>query len=208
MILAFDAASGRVAAALVAGGRVLARREEAMARGQAERLLPLLEETLAAGGAAWRDLDALAVSVGPGDFTGVRVSVAAARGLALGLGAPAVGVSRLEALAAGRAGPVLVAVDARREMVCAQVFRDGARAGPAALVPRAGLAAMAPPGAALLGAAATPGTPEAAEAPDPAALAAIAAGRLGADPPPPAPIYLRPPDAAPGEAAPALIDDV
>lgn len=196
-----------MAAALVAGGRVAARREEAMATGQAERLLPLLEETLAAGGAVWAGLDAVAVCVGPGDFTGVRVSVAAARGLALGLGAPAIGVSRLEALVAGRPGVVLAAVDARRDMAVAQAFRDGAPLGPAALVPRAELAAMAPPGAALIGAAAPAGTPEAAETPDAAAIAAIAATRLGADLPPPAPIYLRPPDAAPGEAAPVLLDD-
>lgn len=207
LILAFDAASGRCAAALLAGGRVLASRiEEEAGRGQAERLLPLLETVLAEGGATWPDLDAVAVSTGPGDFTGVRVAVAAARGLALALGKPAIGVSRLEALAAGRPGPALVAVDARRDMVAAQAFRDGAPLAPPALVARDALAALAPPGAALLGAAAPPGAPEAAEAPDPAALARLAAARLDAPGPPPAPIYLRPPDAAPGEPAPAILD--
>ena len=66
-----------------------------MAKGQAERLMPMLEELLAEAGIAWRIFAPLAVGTGPGNFTGVRISVAAARGLALGLGIPAIGVTRL-----------------------------------------------------------------------------------------------------------------
>ncbi|MEM1233133.1 MAG: tRNA (adenosine(37)-N6)-threonylcarbamoyltransferase complex dimerization subunit type 1 TsaB [Pseudomonadota bacterium] len=91
-ILAFDTSAAHVAAALLLEGRIIARVED-MARGQAERLIPLLEDVLAEGGIAWPNLDALGVGVGPGNFTGIRISVAAARGLALGLGIPAVGVS-------------------------------------------------------------------------------------------------------------------
>ena len=59
-----------------------------MARGQAERLVPMLEEMLAEAGLGWRDLDALGVCTGPGNFTGIRISVSAARGLALALDVP------------------------------------------------------------------------------------------------------------------------
>lgn len=85
-----------------------------MAKGQAERLIPLLEEVLAEAGLTWRDLDALAVGTGPGNFTGVRIAVSAARGLALGLAIPAIGVTTLDALAHGLPRPLVVAEDARR----------------------------------------------------------------------------------------------
>jgi tRNA threonylcarbamoyl adenosine modification protein YeaZ len=187
---------------------VLARREAPADDGRAERLLSFLAATLEAAGVGWADLGAVAVCVGPGDFTGVRVGVAAARGLALGLGVPAVGVTRLEALAAGRAGSALVAVDARRGAVCAQAFRDGAPLGSPVLVPRDALAALTPAGAVRLGAAADPGGPDAGEAPDPVALARVAAARLAGPVAPPAPFYLRPPDASPpSEPAPTLLDD-
>ena len=104
LILAFDTSAARCAAALVSGGRVLAARDEAMDRGQAERLLPMLEAMLAEAGVGWAALDGLAVCTGPGNFTGLRIAVAAVRGLALALGVPAVGVTAFEALAAP-AGP-------------------------------------------------------------------------------------------------------
>lgn len=178
-----------------------------MERGQAERLLPKLAETLAEAGAAWGDLTALAVCTGPGNFTGLRIAVAAARGLALALGRPAIGVTRLEALAEGRAGSVLVAIDARGGAAYAQRFLDGAPLEPPMLIERAALAALAP-GALRLGAAATPGAADAGDRADPAALARIAANRLGSAQPPPAPLYLRPPDAAPAaDPAPLILDD-
>ncbi|MEM9972140.1 MAG: tRNA (adenosine(37)-N6)-threonylcarbamoyltransferase complex dimerization subunit type 1 TsaB, partial [Pseudomonadota bacterium] len=80
------------------GGEIVASRHEDMAKGQAERLIPMLEEVLADVGAAWEELDAIGVGVGPGNFTGVRIAVSAARGLAMGLGVPAVGVTAFEAL--------------------------------------------------------------------------------------------------------------
>ncbi len=92
-ILAFDSSGPWCTAALQIGGRIVASRYEEMAKGQAERLMPMLEEVLAEEGAVWEELDAIGVGVGPGNFTGVRIAVSAARGLALGLGIPAVGVS-------------------------------------------------------------------------------------------------------------------
>ena len=106
-----------------------------MEKGQAERLMPMLEEVLAEGGIDWRDLKALAVGTGPGNFTGVRIAVAAARGLSLGLGIPAVGVTRLEALAYGLPRPLTVIEDARRGEVYVQLFTAGG-AGPAHLATR------------------------------------------------------------------------
>jgi tRNA A37 threonylcarbamoyladenosine modification protein TsaB len=191
LILAFDTSAAQCAAALLSGDRVLARRDEAMGRGQAERLLPMLEEMLAEAGVGWADLDGLAVCTGPGNFTGLRVGVAAARGLALALDIPAVGVTRFEALA-DRPGPVVVEIeDGRRRF--AQRFRDGAALGP----PAEAEALPHLPGALRLGPDATPA---------PEALARIAARRLGTAPPP-APLYLRPADAAPAGPLPALLDD-
>ena len=97
-ILAFDSSGSHCAAALLTGGRIVAARHEEMGRGQAERLFPMLEEVLAEAGAVWNELDAIGVGVGPGNFTGIRIAVSAARGLSLALGIPAVGVSSFEAL--------------------------------------------------------------------------------------------------------------
>ncbi|KAF0675328.1 tRNA (adenosine(37)-N6)-threonylcarbamoyltransferase complex dimerization subunit type 1 TsaB [Profundibacterium mesophilum] len=96
MILAFDTSAAHCAAALLSEEGVHARRHEEMARGQGERLIGLLEEVLAEGGAAWSDLTRIGVGTGPGNFTGIRISVSAARGLALGLGIPAIGVTHFE----------------------------------------------------------------------------------------------------------------
>ena len=122
-LLAFDTSGPCCAAALLLPGRVI-HRLEPMEKGQAERLIPLLEELLAEAGLGWPDLKALAVGTGPGNFTGVRISVAAARGLALGLGIPAIGVTRLEALAYGLPRPLRVIEDARRGEVYVQDFTD------------------------------------------------------------------------------------
>ena len=121
-VLAFDTSAAHCAAALLLpGGRVLTRLEP-MEKGQAERLMPLLEDLLREAGLGWSDLTRLAVGTGPGNFTGVRISVAAARGLALGLGIPAIGITRLEALAYGVPRPITVVEDARRGEVYVQAF--------------------------------------------------------------------------------------
>jgi tRNA threonylcarbamoyladenosine biosynthesis protein TsaB len=108
LILAFDTATDVATSALVADGEVLGER--------VSRALTLLEDVdalLRQAGAHTRDVDALAVGIGPGSFTGVRVGLATARGLALALGVPVAGVSTLDALASGAPGAVPV-VDARR----------------------------------------------------------------------------------------------
>jgi tRNA threonylcarbamoyladenosine biosynthesis protein TsaB len=207
LILGFDTSAAHCAAALVCGDRVLAQVDEAMATGQAERLIPLLQEVLAQGGVAWRDLQALAVGTGPGNFTGVRIAVAAARGLALGLGVPAIGVTRLEALAHGLARPVAVVEDARRDEVYVQAFAPDA--GPAVLMPL-GAAARAVGGLPLTGSAAaavaglTGGAVLAPAMPLAQAIARVAGARAGVQPRP-APFYLRGADAAPPSDPPPVI---
>ena len=99
-----------------------------MDRGQAERLLTMLEEMLAEAGSGWAALDGIGVVTGPGNFTGVRLAVAAARGLALALRIPAVGVSVFEALA-DRPGEVTITIADKRGRF-SQAFRDGSPLGP------------------------------------------------------------------------------
>jgi tRNA threonylcarbamoyladenosine biosynthesis protein TsaB len=115
LTLAFDTATDAATSALVDDGEVLGERST-----RAVRLLEDVDALLRQAGAHPGDLDRLAVGVGPGSFTGVRVGLAAARGLALGLGVPVAGVSTLDALAAGARGAVPV-IDAKRREVFALV---------------------------------------------------------------------------------------
>jgi tRNA threonylcarbamoyladenosine biosynthesis protein TsaB len=111
LILAFDTATDVATSALVDDGEVLGERSS-----RAQTLLEDVDALLRQGGARPTDVDALAVGVGPGSFTGVRVGLATARGLALALGVPVAGVSTLAALAAGAPGALPV-IDARRREV-------------------------------------------------------------------------------------------
>lgn len=136
-ILALDCATGACSTAATADGVVLARRDAAIARGQSEVLMPMVLATLEEAGLAFADLDRLAVTVGPGSFTGLRIGLAAARGMALASGRPLVGVTTFEAFAhavppSPRDGrSVLVAVESRRAELFVQVFDPGlAPAGP------------------------------------------------------------------------------
>ncbi|MFV0475617.1 MAG: tRNA (adenosine(37)-N6)-threonylcarbamoyltransferase complex dimerization subunit type 1 TsaB, partial [Pikeienuella sp.] len=128
LTLVIDTAAGRCAAALFDGERALATREEIRERGHAERLFPMIRECLEEAGRDFRDIRLIAVSTGPGNFTGARIGVAAARGLALSTGARAVGVDRFEALAEGREGPVCVALLARAGALHLARFEGGREA--------------------------------------------------------------------------------
>jgi len=120
LLLALDTAGPDCAVAVArADATILARASERIGRGHAERLMPMIDATLSKAGVAFEDLARIAVTTGPGSFTGVRIGVAAARGLALALGIPAVGIGSLEALASplvrtARYGTVAAALDAKR----------------------------------------------------------------------------------------------
>jgi len=184
LVLSFDTAAAHCAAALVSGDQILATMSEPLSKGQAERLIPMLEELLTGAGKNWADLDLIAVGIGPGNFTGVRISVSAARGLSLSLGIPTVGVSVFEALAYGTIGFVKVKRDARRGMVFTQEFEDGSAIGEPMLYEGTALEADA--------------------IVDPANLARCAVGKDTGIPP--APLYLRSADAAlPSDPPPQIL---
>lgn len=122
IVLAIDTVANLCAACVwdTHAGRELGRCVRDPGKGHAEHLMGVIAEALSAAGATYADLGAVAVAVGPGSFTGIRVGVAAARGLALALAIPSTGVTSLDALAEearnvhpGR--PVLAAIDARRD---------------------------------------------------------------------------------------------
>lgn len=205
LVLGFDTSAASCAAALVRGTSVLAARSEDMAKGQTERLIPLLEELMAEAGLGWRDLDAIGVGTGPGNFTGVRIAVAGARGLALGLDIPAIGVSTFEALAHDTPRPVAVVLDARREEAYVQRFTAETDETPQILPVTALAAALQ--GTPVIGLA-PPGAPAVAPRhPLAEAIALVAAGKLQTEQPRPAPLYLRGADAAPPSDPPPVILD-
>jgi tRNA threonylcarbamoyladenosine biosynthesis protein TsaB len=135
-VLAFDTCLGAVSAAVrwrsASGEWRVASRYEARAGGHAERLMPMIAEVMEEAGLAFADLGRIAVTVGPGTFTGVRGGVAAARGLALASGLPVVTATSLAVMAHGareqlgerRSDVLAVAVDARRGMVYLEVFDE------------------------------------------------------------------------------------
>jgi tRNA threonylcarbamoyladenosine biosynthesis protein TsaB len=202
LILALDTALETCSAALVADGKVLAARAEPMARGHQERLAPLVEALAREAGVAPAEIDRIGVTRGPGSFTGLRVGLAFAKGLGFALGRPVLGVGTLEALAAGTSGVAAAVIDARREQVYVQAFRDGAPLSePEAVAVDTAIERLAPlrpallvgPGAGLL-ASAFPAAALAAPTVDPVALAGLVAAAAETSRPA-EPLYLRAPDA-------------
>ena len=144
ILVALDTASAAtVTGVLLADGSVVEARDDppAGSRGDhAARLLPLVEQALSQAGVKWSDVDRLAVGVGPGGFTGLRIGIATARALAQGNGLPLVPVGSLAALAAGAEGTVAAVLDARRGEVFAGVWEDTRELIPPAALPPAELA--------------------------------------------------------------------
>jgi tRNA threonylcarbamoyladenosine biosynthesis protein TsaB len=128
LILAIDTALDACAAAVLDsdGGRVIAQESLPMKRGHAEALMPLIARVMQVSRLSFAELDRIAVTTGPGSFTGLRVGISAARGLALAAGKPAVGLTTLSAYAAAvvsrnRGTPVISAIDARHDHVYFQI---------------------------------------------------------------------------------------
>jgi tRNA threonylcarbamoyladenosine biosynthesis protein TsaB len=133
-VLAIDAALGACAAAVYdAGfGQTLAVQSYVMSRGHAEVLMPMIERAMQDAGIAFDQLDRVVTTAGPGSFTGLRVGIAAARGIALVSGKPAVGVSTLDALCAPHVNdretvPIVAAIDAKHGNFYLQMVGAGGR---------------------------------------------------------------------------------
>ncbi len=220
-VLAIDTALEACSAAVLDTGQGGVRVHESlpMVRGHAEALMPLIARVMERANLPFSAIDRIAVTTGPGSFTGLRVGIAAARGLALAAGKPAVGLSTLAAyaapfIAADDSMPVVCAIDARHQHVYLQVFGPGGRTvvtprivslRDALRVATSGRPRLAGTAALMLADAwpkseKPPMAVETRRAPDIDWVA-----RLGAAAPetgqPPKPLYLRAPDAQPQDAA-------
>jgi tRNA threonylcarbamoyl adenosine modification protein YeaZ len=220
-VLAIDTALAACAAAVIDTHRaaVIASETLPMMRGHAEAVMPLIARVMDAAQMEFSHLDRIAVTTGPGSFTGLRVGISAARGIALAAGKPAVGLSTLAGFAAPHIAEddksaVVAVIDARHGHLYLQVFGPGGRtivAPRVAPLREAVRAAMTGP-ARIVGSAAElllsnwpkteppPVLVEQLDSPDigwVARLGAAAADGHG----PPKPLYLRAPDAQPQDAA-------
>jgi tRNA threonylcarbamoyl adenosine modification protein YeaZ len=220
-VLAIDTALDACSAAVLdtRRGGITASETVTMTRGHAEALMPLIARVMDAAAIGIAEVDRIAVTTGPGSFTGLRVGISAARGIALAAGKPAIGLSTLAGLAAPLIAEddntnVVAAIDARHDHVYLQIFGAGGRTlvspriatlrnavrlaagGPARLIgSAAGLLASAwPRGVAPPALVDNRGAPDVAWI---ARLGAAAAEGYG----PPRPLYLRAPDAQPQDAA-------
>ncbi len=219
LVLALDSAGSGCSAAVSVGATILATQSIAGLHGQAEALMPLVDAAMCTAGLSPASLDLIVTTVGPGSFTGTRVGIATARGIALATDARLIGVTSFEAVAAGSRPPgrehsefLLVALESRREHLFVQVFdRWRNPAGESAVVPPAELGEIvnAVVGRAPLliaGDAARRALPVLVRRPDtglcesqtPLAVGALRAAlyrhRLGGRSGAAQPLYLRPPD--------------
>lgn len=221
-ILAFDTALNACSVAVADGNNILAHAHEKRRRGHAEALLPMIEAQMKSAAITYKDLDLIAVTVGPGTFTGLRIGLAAARGIAVAAKKPIIGITTLEALAAavpilateGRA--IIATADARRGEVYVQAFNRLEKGeeispidAPAAIKTEQALASLDIQTAVIVGSGAhllenmagfdaeayeILSLPEDPDAVDLVRLAVVR-GLPAPDAPPPAPLYLRAPDA-------------
>lgn len=218
-LLALDSATTGCSVCVWRAGQVLAAQSQPMARGQAQALMPMLDAVLDAAGLAPDAIDGVAVTRGPGAFTGLRIALSAARGFALALGVPCVGVTTLEAVAAavpedertsGIGRKVLACVESKRDDIYVQLFSsDLAPLTDPLAAEGAALKGLFADGEqiVLVGDAAERAremldgadldvvTSAADPLPDPAVVARLAAPRLNTAHGAPEPLYLRPPDA-------------
>lgn len=219
LVLAIDCALEACATAVLESGTVVASETRIMTRGHAEALMPLIARVMDNAAVEFSGLDRIAVTVGPGSFTGLRVGIAAARGIALAAGKPAVGLTTLAGLAAPYIAqddnaPVVAAIDARHDHVYMQMFGPGGRTlvapriaplREAVRIATRGCAHIVGSAAALVAASwptdeRPPASVDQRGAPDITWIARLgAAAQTGEDLP--TPLYLRPPDAQPQTAA-------
>ena len=208
IILAIDTAQSACSAGVWRDGAMLADKSVHMPQGHAEALMPMIECVMATAGLSYAALDRIAVTVGPGSFTGVRVGIATARGLAMAAQKPAVGVTTTEGLAATLFGQsngenILSVIDSKRGDVFAQVFSpEGVAITEVLNVAYAGLKAHCPGACVVVGDAAETAARHLGQAAKAKAgthvcqIANVArlASLRNVDPAGPAPLYVRAPD--------------
>jgi tRNA threonylcarbamoyladenosine biosynthesis protein TsaB len=213
-ILAIDTATSGCSLALTDDGKVLAVHREEMSRGQAEHLLPMIGALTTEAGVPLDSIDLFAATTGPGAFTGIRIALAAARGLALALGKPGIGIGCFDVFDrmadADAANARLLAVESKRAEIYLELRHDG-RQEQAMLEPVAiagWLQAQAPGTSVILAGDAAERVaqtlpPELCSRclqalPDPVAIAELAAARQEqVEQYPLSPVYMRPADAKP-----------
>jgi tRNA threonylcarbamoyladenosine biosynthesis protein TsaB len=195
IILAIDTCLSACAGAVVKDGAVLAKAIEPMQRGHQERIAGLTAELMAQAGIGFSDLDRIAVTVGPGSFTGLRIGLAFAKGLSVALDIRCAGIGVLAVLGRQAGGASTLAVlDARGGQVHCQAFDGGSPLGPARTLDVGAAAQLRAPdiligdGASLLAAAFPLARQIVPEACDPSIVAALGAAE---PPPPPDPVYMR-----------------
>ena len=213
-VLSLDSATEACSAAVLCDNVLVAHRFETMRRGHAEILMILVQDVMQQAGLAFGQLDLIATTVGPGGFTGLRIGLASARGLALAAGIPLVGVTTLEAVARAHPpteGPLLIALDSKRADLYMQLFdiNGGPLSAPSAMLPSEIEPALPNEAIAVGGNAADRVLEAFADRPSPmrrhegptlpdaATVAKIGAERHAQAPSneAPRPLYLRPPDA-------------
>lgn len=213
-ILSLDSATEACSAAVLCDGVLVAHRFETMRRGHAETLMLLVQDVMRQAGLTFDKLDLIATTVGPGGFTGLRIGLASARGLALAAGIPIVGVTTLEAVAKANPStesPLLIALDSKRSDLYMQLFdaNGDPLSEPSAMLP-VDIGPTLPAGTIAVGGNAAEKVLEAfadrappllrhegPSLPDAAIVAQIGAERHAQMPSNerPRPLYLRPPDA-------------
>lgn len=208
-VLAFDTTTAACSVSVWQDGELLGTFHKPMMHGQAEALIPAIEETLAKAEMEYAMLDRIGVTVGPGSFTGVRVGLATARGLGAAIGCPVIGIPTTEVIAAearqNTPVPIAVAIDARRAEVYLHRFDTNGHAldEPVCLLPDQAAArlddgdwALAGDGAARIAESANKTwTCVSPTLPNAETLAQLAAAAEATDQSP-RPLYVRPPDAA------------
>jgi tRNA threonylcarbamoyl adenosine modification protein YeaZ/ribosomal-protein-alanine acetyltransferase len=219
-LLAIDTSMAACSVAVGGSGHdlALAKAHVAMERGHAEALAPMVRQVMAEAGLGFSELDRIAVTTGPGTFTGVRIGLAMARGLGLALDIQVIGIDTLSAIAANETEtdqPILVAADARRGEVYAAFFTDGKIMGRPAVMTAAGASRLLPRGPCFILGSGAERVLAAASRDDltrsragdlpsaanfwPLAIAAPAPSSM------PAPLYLRAPDAKPQQLNAAIV---
>jgi tRNA threonylcarbamoyladenosine biosynthesis protein TsaB len=219
-VLAIDTALEACSAAVLdtEQATILASETQIMTRGHAEALMPLVASVMSQAALRFGEIDRIAVTVGPGSFTGLRVGIAAARGFGLAAGKPVVGITTLAALAAPYIAaddslPIAAAIDARHQHVYLQLFGSGGRTliSPRIIALREAAHAAMAASARLVGSGARMIANQWTQAEPPPVVDERCAAdidwvaRLGAaadeEQSAPKPLYLRPPDAQPQSAA-------